>query len=115
MISSLGCCVLDNQQVFFCSETILFQLWCDLHLCILGNFYCINSHWNPSVSGHSKTFAFAVWISRKKFQEFYQQLEHYRYAIASNGLLGFLYSSQVVTFFAGTWVVCSSLCIGFHS
>jgi hypothetical protein len=77
MISSLGCCVLDNQQVFFCSETILFQLWCDLHLCILGNFYRINSHWNPSVSGHSKTFAFAVQISRKKFQEFYQQLEHY--------------------------------------
>jgi hypothetical protein len=66
MISSLGCCVLDNQQVFFCSETILFQLWCNLHLCILGNFYLINSHWNPSVSGHSQNLCFCCSDFKKK-------------------------------------------------
>jgi hypothetical protein len=50
----------------FVSETILFQLWCNLHSWELF-ITSILTGITPNVSVHSKTFAFAVQVSRKRF------------------------------------------------
>jgi len=89
----LGCCVLDNLQVFFYFKNHSFPTLVQFASLQSRELSSHQFSLNPSVSAHSKTFAFVVQISRKRFQEFCQQFKHCSMLYyCFNGLLGFLYS-----------------------